>query len=211
VTFLEPMYLKPDVLEDHYQKDKLHTAVFKWNNTILLKCFAMWREMLAEIKLSKSREGGSTDGDSDAPPGPPLLTRTVTSVWKEMGSVSGILMGKTGLRNLGNTCYMNSVVQCISNTPLLRQALLSYFRQVSPKGSNGESKGDTGKVKSVFYKLQELMSNMWSGQQAVYTPHDLLEGVWLLGDSFQGYQQQDADELFSTMVAKIEEEVSLSW
>ncbi|CAM9939712.1 unnamed protein product, partial [Choristocarpus tenellus] len=33
--------------------------------------------------------------------------------------------GACGLLNLGNTCYLNSAVQCLSHTPLLRAYLLS--------------------------------------------------------------------------------------
>ena len=40
------------------------------------------------------------------------------------GAVSGIHIGYTGLENLGNTCYLNSIVQCLVNSRKLRDYFL---------------------------------------------------------------------------------------
>ena len=51
--------------------------------------------------------------------------------------------GVVGLNNLGNTCYMNSALQCLSNLECFRQYLLSMsFRpeinETNPLGTQGE-------------------------------------------------------------------------
>jgi ubiquitin C-terminal hydrolase len=42
--------------------------------------------------------------------------------------------GKLGLPNVGNSCYLNSTIQCLAGTP----ELVSYFFQ-SIKNDNGQS------------------------------------------------------------------------
>ena len=38
--------------------------------------------------------------------------------------------GKTGLANLGNTCFLNAIIQCLSHTDPLRQYFLCQFTSI---------------------------------------------------------------------------------
>ncbi len=48
--------------------------------------------------------------------------------------------GLTGMNNLGNTCYVNSSMQCLSHTPLLKDYFLNlnYLRDVNVENKMGQ-------------------------------------------------------------------------
>lgn len=74
--------------------------------------------------------------------------------------------GLTGLKNLGNTCYMNSILQCLSNTPQLREYCVSdmYKSNISRRNkTNGQ----------VIEEVAALLKELWNGQYKCVASRDL--------------------------------------
>ena len=76
--------------------------------------------------------------------------------------------GLTGLQNLGNTCFMSSVVQCLMNTePLIKFFLYEVFLEHINKEN---SYGTRGKLALAF---GELAREMYLGENSAIAPWDL--------------------------------------
>ena len=76
--------------------------------------------------------------------------------------------GCVGLVNLGNTCFMNSIIQCVSNTPHFRTFFTSGQYRADINKSN--PLGMRGELAREFAKL---VTDVWSGDYKVIAPRSL--------------------------------------
>ncbi|MBN3295143.1 UBP49 hydrolase, partial [Amia calva] len=100
--------------------------------------------------------------------------------------------GVTGLRNLGNTCYMNSILQVLSHLQKFRECFLTL---------------DLRQQMSLCHELHTLFRVMWSGRWALVSPFAMLHSVWNLIPAFRGYDQQDAQEFLCELLDKVQQEL----
>ncbi|KAI7902187.1 uncharacterized protein BX663DRAFT_455790 [Cokeromyces recurvatus] len=111
--------------------------------------------------------------------------------------------GVCGLQNLGNTCFMNSALQCLSNTPQLTKWFLAdnYKRDLNRDNPLGMK----GHVAEAYGKLIE---KLWSGTASSIAPRDFKYTIGRFNSSFSGYQQHDTQELLAFLLDGLHEDLN---
>ncbi|KAL8617510.1 hypothetical protein ACOMHN_064795 [Nucella lapillus] len=112
--------------------------------------------------------------------------------------------GKVGLRNLGNTCFMNSVLQCLSNTQPLLEWCLS-------EGYTSDINTTTSSMKGGLVKaFASLMRSLWpeSCMETYVSPNAFKTQIQKFAPRFMGYSQQDSQEFLRYLLEGIHEDVN---
>ena len=111
--------------------------------------------------------------------------------------------GLVGLNNLGNTCYMNTGLQCLSNCELLTKYFLgkyyeSFVNKENPIGSGGE----------IVEKYSQLINHLWHGNREYISPIQFKNAFGKMYTAFNGSRQQDTQEFISYLLDSLHEDLN---
>ena len=103
----------------------------------------------------------------------------------------------TGLNNIGNTCFMNSILQCIFATaPLTKYFLTDY---------SSEPQLRARRLADSYYSLLKSARMSRGGSIA---PSELKQQISRVARQFSGYGQQDAQEFLRFLLDGMHNELN---
>ncbi|XP_067421137.1 ubiquitin carboxyl-terminal hydrolase 2 isoform X1 [Emydura macquarii macquarii] len=174
-------------------------------------------EYVKEYLESCSRKGGRAPGCPRSPTQEVLTptlrpsSRCPSQPWERSesrtdspardSSSSKTVQGLTGLRNLGNTCFMNSILQCLSNTKVLRDYCLQnqYVQDLN-----------SGRMHTALMaEFAKLIQLLWtSAPNESVSPSEFKTQIQRYAPRFVGYNQQDAQEFLRFLLDGLHSEVN---
>ncbi|KAJ8792467.1 hypothetical protein J1605_019686 [Eschrichtius robustus] len=185
----------------------IHAQAKKHNLTVNLTTFRVWcyaceKEVFLEPRLAAQPPGPSpkfSEQDSALPSHPLKAVPIAVADEGESESEDDDLKprGLTGMKNLGNSCYMNAALQALSNCPPLTQFFLECGGLVR-----------TDKKPALCKSYQKLVSEVWHRKRPSYVvPTSLSHGIKLVNPMFRGYAQQDTQEFLRCLMDQLHEEL----
>ncbi|ELK05424.1 Transient receptor potential cation channel subfamily M member 7, partial [Pteropus alecto] len=152
----------------------------------------------SDLTLGKSEPGNSTK-ESESTNSIRLIAECTdhydTFPAKEADENQPHFQGVTGLRNLGNTCYMNAILQCLcSISPLVEYFLSGKYITALQK--------DYSEVATAF---AYVMTDMWLGDSDCVSPEIFRSALGNLYPALMKKTQQDAQEFLIYVLNELHE------
>ena len=107
-----------------------------------------------------------------------------------------------GLANIGATCYINSIIQCLAHCIELSEDILSWYLYHPDKDKQS---------RCISYSYADVLYNLFfpNDNQTYYSPNDFREIVALIGPLFEEHKANDSKDIFQFLIEKIHEELNV--
>ncbi|KAF1942844.1 cysteine proteinase [Clathrospora elynae] len=117
---------------------------------------------------------------------------------------NGKVRGQVGLTNLGNTCYMNSALQCLRSVEELSMYFLNskWKKEVNTTNPIGHK----GAIARVYAGLLGQIYTV--DNQTSFAPRNFKQTLGKANSLFSGYGQQDSQEFVSWLVDALHEDLN---
>lgn len=116
----------------------------------------------------------------------------------------GSKFGICGLQNLGNTCFMNSALQCMSHIKPLTDFFLNdlYKNDLNVANPLGSKKCRVAK------SYAHLIKTLWLDSLTSFAPWNFKGAIGEFAPVFQGFQQHDSQEMLAFTLDALHEDLN---
>ena len=174
--------------------------------------------------------GPLTPSPAPPPPLPPPTQRTEVFNWKHLTdpNLAYATRGLRGLYNLGNTCFMNCILQALVHNPLLQSFFLhkthtsaACAKAKALRPATFAANGTPVSSLCLACELQDFFLMMFNREPGPtpplnqpnspyepLVPHRLLQTMWSAASHLAGYEQQDAHEFLIALLDALHNAIS---